>query len=502
MSLRSEAKKQLHEDKTERGEMKETETIRRPLPRFQRDSTNSVSAGRERAPVSPRAWPLLSLFACVLVMGVMGMRLLPPTKYTNWADPFKSWDPQDKQWAFPNVMASFHSWKHNQLQDNRKAFEEGFQTVLDPIRSTESEDENIDSSNKGDETVEASTLEDIHVFVCTDEADLRPLAVLINSSMANCPHPERLFYHLVMPHNQRNAAKRLKHLLPKARIEMAEKYIDIREVEEHITFRNDTGARKELVSPYNFLPFYLPKTYSEIRRIIYLDSDIVVKGNLEVLNDVDLEGHSVAAIEDCSQRFQVYFDFAQLDEIQKRQGPDRPSWLPDEPFNKSACVFNRGVLVIDTKEWIDQNITKAIVWWMDEFRKADKKALYKAGMSQPPFLLALYGKHKVLDETWNVRGLGRPNLSDMERIYYKKGWNYTFERIPFMSPFADEANILHFNGKYKPWKGKRHRGENDEIISICGDPAKGQECAGLWWEYLSPESNDFLKKKPVSKGIL
>lgn len=84
-------------------------------------------------------------------------------------------------------MASFHSWKHNQLQDNRKAFEEGFQTVLDPIRSTESEDENIDSSNKGDETVEASTLEDIHVFVCTDEADLRPLAVLINSSMANCP---------------------------------------------------------------------------------------------------------------------------------------------------------------------------------------------------------------------------------------------------------------------------------------------------------------------------
>jgi hypothetical protein len=31
------------------------------------------------------------------------------------------------------------------------------------------------------------------------------------------------------------------------------------------------------VSPYNFLPFYLPRTYSEIKRIIYLDSDIVVK---------------------------------------------------------------------------------------------------------------------------------------------------------------------------------------------------------------------------------
>ena len=104
---------------------------------------------------------------------------------------------------------------------------------------------------------------------------------------------------------------------------------------------------------------------------------IFEQGNLEELNNVDLEGHSVAAIEDCSQRFQVYFDFAQLDEIQKQQGPDRPSWLPDKPFNRSACVFNRGVLVIDNHKWEEENITKAIVWWMDEFRKSDKKALYK-----------------------------------------------------------------------------------------------------------------------------
>jgi len=95
MSLRSEAKKQLHEDKAEkREEMKETfESIRRPLPRFQKDSTNSVSA---RAHATPRAWPLLPFFAAVLCMGILGMRLLPPSKYTNWADPFKSWDPHDK----------------------------------------------------------------------------------------------------------------------------------------------------------------------------------------------------------------------------------------------------------------------------------------------------------------------------------------------------------------------------------------------------------------------
>jgi hypothetical protein len=126
----------------------------------------------------------------------------------------------------------------------------------------------------------------------------------------------------------------------------------------------------------------------------------------------------------------------------------------------------------------------------------------RAGMSQPPFLLALYGKHKALDETWNVRGLGRPNLSDLERAYFKKMFNMTYNRTPFISPFADEAHILHFNGKYKPWKGKRKRAPSEDIISLCGSREKGQECANLWWEYLSPEANDFLKKKPLSKGIL
>lgn len=100
------------------------------------------------------------------------------------------------------------------------------------------------------------------------------------------------------------------------------------------------------------------------------------QGNLEDLHNVDLEGHSVAAIEDCSQRFQVYFDFDQLNEIQKRPGPNRAPWLPDLPFDRRACVFNRGVLVIDTKKWLSENITEAIVWWMDEFRKANK-TLYK-----------------------------------------------------------------------------------------------------------------------------
>ena len=77
-------------------------------------------------------------------------------------------------------MASFHSWKRTQLADNRKVFEQGSQEWLEPVG------EKLEPMGEKLEPI-GEKLEDIHVFICTDESDLRPLAVLINSSMSNCP---------------------------------------------------------------------------------------------------------------------------------------------------------------------------------------------------------------------------------------------------------------------------------------------------------------------------
>ncbi|CAK9871646.1 unnamed protein product [Sphagnum jensenii] len=394
-----------------------------------------------------RAWPMLPCLAAVLLIGLLGLYVWPSGRSLLGEDPLKAWDPQVK--AVGSAAVAYPKPK-------------------------------------------ATSQKQVHIFVCTDEYDLRPLAVLINSTISNAMHPNRLHFHMVVPADRLFTREYLKSLFPNTHIEMASKFVDIHEVNKHITFRNDSGARKELISPYNFLPFYLPEVYKDIDRFIYLDSDIVVKGNIEELYNTDLEGNAAAAVEDCSQRFAIYFDFAQLAEIQAREGPDRPAWLPPEHFDPEACVFNRGVLVVNSKRWMEENITRAIIWWMDEFQKS-KRNLYKAGLSQPPFLLALYGKHKVLDGMWNVRGLGRPNLSELEREYFFNMFSMNYTRKPFVSPFADTAHILHFNGAYKPWKGKRKRESTDDIISLCGRKERGLECAELWWEYLSPAANDFLK---------
>lgn len=98
---------------------------------------------------------------------------------------------------------------------------------------------------------------------------------------------------------------------------------------------------------------------------------------------IDFEGRAAAVVEDCSQTLNTYFDFDQLSEIQARS--DNPAWVPSVSINPEACVFNRGVLVIDTKQWIKEQVTEAILWWMDEFHDADS-VLYKYGFKNQPHL--------------------------------------------------------------------------------------------------------------------
>lgn len=113
------------------------------------------------------------------------------------------------------------------------------------------------------------------------------------------------------------------------------------------------------------------------------------------------------------------------------------------------------------------------------------------GLSQPPFLLALYGKYKKLDTLWNVRGLGRNEFSEREREYLEMKYNHKPDRKPFISVEADAAKILHFNGKFKPWKRVRPVGASSDVVSRCG--SKGVECAKLWWEYLNPLADEILR---------
>jgi len=187
------------------------------------------------------------------------------------------------------------------------------------------------------------------------------------------------------------------------------------------------------------------------------------------LSGLDLGGQPAGVAEDCSQRLGKYVDVDRL----KRKGvaAELPLQLHAA---KKACVVNRGVVLIDTLRWAEGNITGAIESLV-RVHLSKRGPLWRSGVSQPPFLLALAGRYRDLGAEYNVRGLGRGDIAPEEVAFYKKKhlWDSYYDYFlrkcefnccpgckgwalsPYVSPNAHLAKILHFNGRLKPSKAGR-----------------------------------------------
>lgn len=225
--------------------------------------------------------------------------------------------------------------------------------------------------------------------------------------------------------------------------------------------------RTELLSPFNFAAFYLPHVL-QARRILYLDTDTLVQRDVvKTLEHFDLKGKAVAAVEDCSQRFEKYVNFQLLDRHLTRRNIG--GLTANYAFNGTTCVFNRGVVLIDPKQWREMGLTLAIEELVVAYVNS-RARLWRGGVSQPPFLLALGGRYQKLDLRYNVRGLGRVDMGLAEyesaqnalpqpNVFLRKELARvgTFRQKfhPFVAPLADRAYVLHFTGEMKPWRVAR-----------------------------------------------
>lgn len=222
--------------------------------------------------------------------------------------------------------------------------------------------------------------------------------------------------------------------------------------------------RKELLSTFNFAAFYLPHI-SKASRILYLDSDVIVRSDVAQLAQLHMQGRPVAAVEDCTQHIGRYIDF-DLAEAYRRaahvrvenhlgegcgragqgatnvtarydraESPVRCEPLPRPLPDNATCVFNRGVLLLNRDVWLQQRLAEHIERHVVDFVHS-RGALFRSGVSQPPFLLALANDYQRLHGEWNVRGLGRDAIGIPE-------WQgITAETSKFYAGFTDVENDL------------------------------------------------------------
>lgn len=204
--------------------------------------------------------------------------------------------------------------------------------------------------------------------------------------------------------------------LPVGSNDPAEQRVMIGEVDLANALRSDVG---NLGAVHNFVRFVLHELLPDLARVVYLDVDIVVRGDVCELFDTPLltengEMGTIAAVLRANQPLRTYVDVFQ---------PAMPAWLPSE-----APSFNAGVMVIDLARWRARGALRLVAEWISQ----NYRSRLWLGSSQPPLLLLFHDEVVPLEWTWNIDGLGH--------------------RLNYPQSVLRYANLLHWTGPLKPWR--------------------------------------------------
>lgn len=162
--------------------------------------------------------------------------------------------------------------------------------------------------------------------------------------------------------------------------------------------------------------FIIPSLLESINKIIYLDSDLIVRGNIEELYNVELGNYFIAAVQDIigfTNQYRLHLN----------------------KWKEYYC--NSGVLVMNLQKMRQSNTEAAFI-------KSVKKNLERlCWPDQDVINIVLEGKIKYLDLAWNFQCYLEKSPYDFKEDEFKRA-----RRNP---------NIVHFIGKYKPWDFKVKR---------------------------------------------
>ncbi|KAH0516404.1 Glycosyltransferase 8 domain-containing protein 2, partial [Microtus ochrogaster] len=187
------------------------------------------------------------------------------------------------------------------------------------------------------------------------------------------------------------------------------------------------SSRPELLQPLNFVRFYLPLLIRQHEKVIYLDDDVIVQGDIQELYDTTLAlGHAAAFSDDCDlpsaqdnnrlvglqNTYMGYLDY-------------RKKAIKDLGISPSTCSFNPGVIVANMTEWKHQRITKQLEKWM---QKNVEENLYSSslggGVATSPMLIVFHGKYSTINPLWHIRHLEELDsfkYSDLQNLAKRLG---------------------------------------------------------------------------------
>jgi lipopolysaccharide biosynthesis glycosyltransferase len=263
----------------------------------------------------------------------------------------------------------------------------------------------------------------IAIAFAADANYTMPLAVTIQSLLANF-NDERAIVVFVLDGGVTDAQKRrIAKSIPAQKVELF--WV---QPSQHILDKLPVSEKYPISIYYRLL---LPQIVPDhIRKIIYLDADLVVKGNIAQLWDLPLDEYYALAVPNLCQRTMA---------MAKHLDHEKYGISPDCKY------FNTGVLVINLEKWRSDHISEQAI----NFLEANTDNVIFP--DQDALNIVLAGKWKELDPRWN----------QMHALHTYSSWEESPYDKDLFTQVLYNPYIVHFTTPPKPWHtGCQHPQQN------------------------------------------
>ena len=201
----------------------------------------------------------------------------------------------------------------------------------------------------------------------------------------------------------------------------------------------------------NYSRFYLHKLLPSSDKILYLDGDILILGNIKSLYDTQFTNNCFFAAVNGYCDKSSYFN---------KQHPNVINNINNN-INNNNSLFNAGVYLTKLSKWREYEIDKSLESIMLNNIKYPDKLLYYCGTEPPLNIYFNESNRIILDFCWN----------------YIPKWR---KKYPDFKKSEKNAIIVHFKGKNKPWnnKNKDKNKDKNKTKNKCSEKWKT-----LWKKY-------------------
>ncbi len=244
-----------------------------------------------------------------------------------------------------------------------------------------------------------NNLEVIPIFFAVDDGYIPFLAVALESLIQNAS--KEYYYSIKVLYtniNEENKKKINKYKCENVNIEFVDLNYYIEKVKDKLYTR-------DYYTKTTYFRLFIPNLYPQYNKAIYLDSDIVVLGDISELYNQEIEDNLVAAApDDVIQSTKVFQEYA-----------EKVVGVADY-----RNYFNAGILLMNLDEFRKFKFQEKFLYLLETIK-------FTVAQDQDYLNRLSKGKVKIIDKAW--------------------------DKMPISNDNFDESNlkIIHYNLAYKPW---------------------------------------------------